>query len=192
MFGRQYATAVGLVLLAAACGGEVGDGAGAGGAASPTGGSGGSSAGSGARPGGFGGAPKGFGGAAGGRAGVGGAFVDPGCPDIPPPPPIVECDPLEQVSSCPEGDGCYPYVDHPFGDACGTEVFGAICRYAGFGQHGDLCGEGTTGCAAGHVCVLGARAGKRCARLCLVGEPNSCPDGLLCEDTDIQGYGVCS
>src|SRR6186713_1682378 len=55
----------------------------------------------------------------------------PNLPDDPPPvtsgcemegeaPVRNECDPFG-VSNCPGGMACYPYVDHPEGDGCGTQ-----------------------------------------------------------------------
>jgi hypothetical protein len=190
MFGWQKGFTLGLLGLAVACGGQAGvEGAGG----NSSGGTAGAPASSsGGRSYGFSGGPSSGGAFMGGQTGSGGTIVDPGCPDIEPPPPIVECDPLQPTTSCPVGEGCYPYVDHPFGDTCGTEVFGAICHATGSGTQGSECGEGTPGCGAGFICVLGARSGKRCAKVCLVNRPNTCTDGLVCEDTDIQGYGVCN
>src|SRR5690349_20740283 len=42
-------------------------------------------------------------------------YVDPGCPDASDTPPsIKECDPFTAVPSCTSGEGCFPFVDHPF------------------------------------------------------------------------------
>lgn len=119
-------------------------------------------------------------------------FIDPGCPELPPVMGIVECEPFAPNTGCLPGYGCYPYVNHPAGNGCGSETFGALCRPAGDGVDGALCGDGTSGCAAGYMCVLGARAGRRCAKMCPVGGPDTCTDGTICEDTDVQGYGVCN
>lgn len=113
------------------------------------------------------------------------------CPNVEPPPAIVECDPFGKGDACSSGYGCYPYVQHPFGEGCDAEVFGALCLPAGTGKQGALCGEGTGDCAPGFVCVIGAHAGKRCAKLCSFAGGNECPPGMICGDTDIKGYGVC-
>ncbi len=39
-------------------------------------------------------------------------FVDPGCPDAPPPPTEYKCDPFNPTA-CKAGEGCYPYVIYP-------------------------------------------------------------------------------
>lgn len=126
-------------------------------------------------------------------AGTAGAYRDPGCPAVPPPPPRQECDPLASTASgCPAGYACYPYVEHPFGRGCGIATFGATCVREGTGVQGDLCGQGTPGCAAGHLCVIGSRSGRRCAQICAPGNTGDCPAGMICGETDIQAYGVCS
>lgn len=139
---------------------------------------------------GVGGAPSTGGGE--GSGGTGGApFVDPGCPDVEPPPPYYECDPLSDDEDCPEGYGCYPFVMHPFGSGCGTQQFGTRCAFAGTGEQGDRCGDSYGSCASGHLCVLGATPGKRCTKLCQLGSDHDCPAGLICGEVDIVGYGVC-
>lgn len=126
-----------------------------------------------------------------GRAGSAGtSVVEPGCPDVEPPPPRIECDPLAPSASCAAGQACYPFVDHPFGKGCDAVTYGAVCVQAGSGQQGALCGNGTDGCAAGHLCVVGASSGRRCARLCTF-TAGQCPAGMICLDTDVSGYGVC-
>jgi hypothetical protein len=127
-----------------------------------------------------------------GGSGAGGEYVDPGCPQLEPPPPLVECHPFEAESRCPAGDACFPYVEHPFGRGCGVATYGAICIREGNGVQGDVCGQGTSGCAARHLCVVGAHSGRRCARLCVLDGPNECPPGMICGETDVQGYGVCN
>jgi hypothetical protein len=174
----------------AACGGSVESGSSSGGTAAASGGagSGGVSVGpvAGAPTGGTSHSGKSAGGASGGVP-----FVDPACPTIPPPPPIVECDPLSPVSQCASGFGCYPYVQHPFGEGCDAETFGALCLRAGSGTQGALCSDGQSDCAAGYICVIGAHAGARCAKLCAFAFADECPLGTICGDTDIRGYGVC-
>jgi hypothetical protein len=192
MFGWRFCFGLSCLALVAACGGEAGYDPRAGTGAA---GAGGASA--------VAGAPS-SGGAAGtsatGVTSAGGRatppdelpFVDPGCPNEPAPPGIVECDPLAATSGCLPGEACYPYVDHPFGKGCDAESFGALCQPAGSGTDGSLCGDGSEGCANGYVCVIGARAGRRCAKLCRIDQVDLCSNGTICEDTDVQGYGVCN
>lgn len=119
-------------------------------------------------------------------------YVDPGCPDVGAPVRVDECDAFSVSSGCPEGLGCYPYVNHPYGDGCGAQTFGTECRPAGTGQQGDACGGNQEGCASGYVCVVGSQPGKHCVQLCPVGVANTCPSGLICGDLDVEGFGVCS
>lgn len=192
MYGWRFASSIGLLALAAACGGKAGNDDG--GASNPTGGAGGTPAGTGGRVGSggrstTGGSPSS---GAGGQITSGGTpFVDPGCPDVEPPPAIKECDPLEVVTTCPVGTGCYPYVDHPFGQGCGTQTYGALCLETGSGTQGAACGDGTDGCAPSFICVVGAHPGRHCAKLCTFDGPSNCPPGMICGDVDIDGYGVC-
>jgi hypothetical protein len=203
MFGSRTAFGVGcctLVLAAAfGCGGTVvhnggGEdtaGAGSGGAPIDRAGSsgGGSRAGSAGKP--------SVGGTAGttAQAGSGGSRepdpVDSGCPMVELPPPDLQCDPFTP-GSCGAGSGCYPFVEHPEGSGCDQQHYGTACAPAGLGTQGALCG-GDTGdwCAPGFVCVVGQRAGKRCAQLCEPGGSNQCVGGLLCGDLDVAGFGVC-
>jgi len=119
-------------------------------------------------------------------------YVDPGCPDVGAPVEINECDPFATISGCPLGQGCFPFVDHPFGAGCDAQSFGTTCRPAGTGQQGDTCGNGVDGCASGFVCVVGSQPGKHCVQLCPVGSQKACPAGMICGDLDVEGYGVCS
>jgi hypothetical protein len=151
-----------------------------------------------------GGSPGGGSSSLGGSAGAGGSQVQPGggagiepepidtgCKPEELPPPSIECDPFGP-NTCGDGRGCYPFVDHPEGRGCDAQVYGTICRSAGFGFQGALCGEDSSdGCAPGHVCVVGQRAGKRCAKLCELGVSGQCSNGLICGDLDVAGYGVC-
>jgi hypothetical protein len=193
MYGWRFALGTGLLALAAACGGKAGQddtpvdpiaGAGAGGVSPGTGGR----VGSGGRV------------SSGGSFSSGGSpqpttggtpFVDPGCPNVEPPPAIKECDPLAAVPTCPAGSGCYPFVDHPFGQGCGAQTYGALCLEAGTGSQGAACGDGTDGCAPSFICVVGALPGRHCAKLCTFDGQNDCPIGMICGDVDIDGYGVC-
>ena len=117
--------------------------------------------------------------------------IDTGCTAAELPPPLLECDPFD-LTSCGAGAGCYPFVDHPEGSGCDQQRYGTICLQAGQGAQGDMCGaEVGQGCGPGLVCVVGQRAGKRCAALCELGAPNTCKGGLICGDLDVAGFGVC-
>lgn len=118
-------------------------------------------------------------------------YEDPGCPDMEPPPPEFECDPLAPTDQCDTGLACYPWVDRPFGDGCGFEVFGSSCLPPGPGTQGDRCGDEFEWCAGGHICVVGGSAGARCAALCDPTGADTCPNGLLCGLVDVEGFGVC-
>jgi hypothetical protein len=192
MFGRRTAIGVGCCVLVLGCGGTVTHGADDGDAGSSAAG------GRGGRPSDGGGAPgragtAGVGGSAG--SGSGGLAepppIDAGCPTEALPPPDITCDPFA-LDACGPGFGCHPYVDHPAGSGCDAQVYGTQCVPAGSGVQGSLCGDAAgNSCAAGFVCVVGQRAGKRCAALCKLGEPNQCSGGLLCSDLDVSGFGVC-
>jgi hypothetical protein len=126
----------------------------------------------------------------GGNQSTGGEpYVDPECPDEEPPEPSVECDPLDPFKDCPEGYGCYPYLEYPFGEGCGHAMFGSVCIPAGEGEQGDFCDDSY--CAPGYMCVVGATGGKRCGQICEPIRDYMCEPGLICGETDIQGYGVC-
>jgi hypothetical protein len=126
-------------------------------------------------------------------AGTGGEepYIEPDCPDEPAPPSYRECDPLNPLADCPEGEGCYPYLEYPYGEGCGQPAFGAICAYASEGEQGDFCGDDGNYCSPGYLCVVGATGGKRCGQICEPVADHGCPDGLVCGETDVQGYGVC-
>jgi hypothetical protein len=192
MFGWRFVLGSALVGLVA-CGGQADEGQGgdpgSSGASGASGGAGVIGA-TGGRTSNSGGASVGGTGQAGQSSG-GSTFVDPGCPDIEPPPPIKECDPLGSDLQCPFGTGCYPYVDHPFGSGCGTQTYGARCALAGSGTQGAACGDGNDYCAPSFVCVVGAHPGRHCAKLCTFDGLSDCPPGLFCDDVDIEGYGVC-
>jgi hypothetical protein len=120
------------------------------------------------------------------------AYVDPGCPNTPAPEGVAECDIFATPSGCPAGTGCYPDLVHPYGDGCDQQTLNFVCRVAGTGVEGDLCGAGTDGCAPGFTCIVGAESGKRCLRICNPGKGLSCDPGAICGDTDARGIGVCS
>lgn len=192
-----------LFWVAASCGGNVeqtwyGPGPGSGGSSASGGRGGGGALFDGGAGKGGGTAGKGGAGPSAGGTGVVDAgfdhYVDPGCPDAAAPPGIVECDPLAPISGCAPGYGCYPYVEHPFGSGCGQQTYGALCLSPGIGQQGAPCSSDSPigdHCAPGYVCVIGILPGKRCAKLCPLGTPDVCPDGMICGDLDIEGYGVC-
>jgi len=119
-------------------------------------------------------------------------YVDPGCPDVGAPVHINECDPFASTPTCPDGQGCFPFVDHPNGVGCDAQSFGTVCRPSGTGRQGDICGSAEQSCAAGFVCVVGSQPGKHCVQLCPVGEQSGCPAGMICGELDVEGYGVCS
>ncbi|HET9955070.1 MAG TPA: hypothetical protein VFQ61_11225, partial [Polyangiaceae bacterium] len=135
-------------------------------------------------------------GSGGAGASSGGAvttYIEPACPDVPASPPAFECDPLsaDDALQCDEGFACYPYVTHPFGDGCGTQLVGSMCMGIGSGEQGDNCG-GSLGCAPGFICVVGSHPGRRCAQLCRLDGTANCPAGLICSETDVEPFGVCS
>lgn len=114
-------------------------------------------------------------------------YVDPGCPDAAPPPVTEECDLFAKPTTCPGGEGCYPFVQYPSGP-CQQEQYGTVCRAVGSGHQGDPCGGGD--CAAGFVCVV-TGAGNQCVQLCHLGSSKDCPSGLVCVPIDSDGYGGC-
>ncbi|MFO0555836.1 MAG: hypothetical protein U0271_46090 [Polyangiaceae bacterium] len=116
-------------------------------------------------------------------------YVDPGCKDTPPPIEDFQCDPDHQGNGdCFDGEACYIYVDNPE-DPCGQEIYGSVCLAAGPGQQGDPC-SGAQDCGAGLVCVV-TGSGTQCVVMCSLDGPNNCPDGLICEAIDVEGFGGC-
>lgn len=198
MFGCRTAIGVGSYALAfgfaVACGGSVvhNDGAGAG----ADRGSGAGSSGAGAHASAGNPGRSGSGGGAGLDSTPDAGLVDPqpvetGCTSAELPPPELACDPFVS-GQCGDGAGCYPFVDHPEGSGCDQQRYGTVCLPAGHGTQGQLCGgDASDWCASGFVCVVGQRAGKRCAQLCKLGSPNTCSGGLICGDLDVAGFGVC-
>ncbi len=128
-------------------------------------------------------------------AGVGGTlpYEEIECPDdVLPPPTLHECDPFDSEAECYEFEACLPYIIYPDNlDGCGVPGYGEMCVSAGIGQQGALCSDFGTGCSAGFMCVVGAAGGERCAQICVPGQANACPPGLICGETDVLGYGVC-
>jgi hypothetical protein len=136
-----------------------------------------------------GGPGVGAGGSGSGSADAGDNYVDPGCPDAGKKQTMFECDPYNQNNgNCPPGEGCYIFSIPPQ-TTCGEEVYGAQCSPQGTGTQGDPCGN-AGGCAAGFTCVV-TGAGTQCIRLCELQGGMGCPDGLVCEPIDVQGFGGC-
>jgi hypothetical protein len=115
-------------------------------------------------------------------------YVDPGCPDAPAPVFDYQCDPLAPAGECPEGEGCYPYVEYPW-EPCGAEIYGSMCLAVGTGTQGEGC-YGTQECAAGFVCVVSG-SGNQCVKICSLTDPSTCTDGQVCEPLDVAGLGGC-
>ncbi len=113
-------------------------------------------------------------------------YVDPGCPDKPPPKGEFSCDPYKQ--NCKKGEACHIFVDYPK-EPCGQEIYGSFCGPAGPGMQGDACGGGAA-CAAGFVCVI-TGSGTQCVKLCTLMGKSGCPDGYVCEPIDVKGFGGC-
>jgi hypothetical protein len=185
--------------IVAACGGSV-SGETSGDSGSGAAGSGGSLVGGSGGSGGIGGTGGGTGGIggkldAGSDAGSGGTggYIDPGCPDAQAPPPEFECDPLGP-NTCPPGQACFPFIIYP-SKPCDFEVYGASCGAAGVAQQGDPCGQTSPGsvslCAPGLSCFI-TGMGTECLELCETSGPSTCPPGLLCQSTDVEGIGACN
>jgi hypothetical protein len=144
------------------------------------------------------GAAGGNGGTAAGGTGNGGLdggadafdeYVDPGCPDAGPPIELFDCDPYDQYNGdCGPGEGCYIYVEYPT-EACGQEIYGAVCVPAGTGEQGDPC-DGPQGCAPGFACVVSG-SGIQCVQLCSLSGNDGCPPGFVCDPIDVEGFGGC-
>jgi hypothetical protein len=113
-------------------------------------------------------------------------YVDPLCPDAPPPPTRYACDPLGTPTGCRAGEGCFPWVQYPT-IPCEYEVYGATCMTPGSGTQGTPC---SGSCATGFICVVSG-AGNVCTRMCKLGVIGACPEGLVCESTDVPGIGAC-
>ena len=132
----------------------------------------------------------------GGGGGGGGAsfdaqpdYVDPGCPDAGPPIMMLDCNPYDPSGGdCPPGQGCYIFSDPPQ-TVCGQETYGAACAPEGSGTQGAPCG-GSQQCSGGFTCVV-TGSGNQCCLLCELQGSMGCPDGLVCEPIDVQGFGGC-
>jgi hypothetical protein len=116
-------------------------------------------------------------------------YTDPGCPDAGMPKKHFDCDPYNQFNGdCPDGQGCYITITYPT-MPCGQETYGAICAPVGQGGQGVPCGSATD-CGAGFVCVVSG-SGDQCVQLCHLDGPSGCPEGLVCEPIDVEGFGGC-
>jgi hypothetical protein len=118
-------------------------------------------------------------------------YEDPGCPDAGPPLQQFECDPFKQNNGdCGPGNGCYITVTYPT-EQCGQETYGSVCLPEGPGGQDDPC-NGAQDCKAGFACVVAGIGQPQCIRLChLTGPSSDCPQGLLCEPIDVEGFGGC-
>lgn len=120
-------------------------------------------------------------------------FGLPDCADveIPPEPPVIECDALAEPASsgCGLHAACTPYVINAPVD-CGQPSYGTACFPAGTGQQGSACGS-TFGCRPGFMCVVSG-AGRQCTKICEPESIGSCEDGLVCLPIDnLPGFGGC-
>ncbi len=177
---RSFLGLLGLAFLAAASSGASAAGCGQTVVVAPRDGSGGNDVGAG-----------GAGGAGGGANASDAApdYVDPGCPDAGPPGTAFMCDAFNQNNGdCPPGDACYIFTQNPQ-TPCGQEVYGSSCSPAGNGTQGDPC-QGAQDCAAGLSCVVSG-SGNQCVVLCELQGSSTCPEGLVCEPIDVQGFGGC-
>jgi hypothetical protein len=117
-------------------------------------------------------------------------YVDPGCPDAGPAVMMFTCDPYNQHNGdCPGNEGCYIFSNPPQ-TLCGKTVYGSECAPQGPGKQGAPCGNGPTECSAGFACVI-TGSGDQCVLLCELQGGAGCPDGLVCEPIDVQGFGGC-
>ena len=116
-------------------------------------------------------------------------YTDPGCPDAGMPKKHDECDPYNQFNGdCPADEGCYITITYP-SMPCGQETYGTVCSSVGQGGQGTPC-EGPNDCGAGFVCVVSG-SGNQCVELCHLDGPTGCPEGLVCEPIDVEGFGGC-
>jgi hypothetical protein len=118
----------------------------------------------------------------------GNTYVEPPCPDPPPPRTSFECDVARQTG-CQDGEACYPYVRYPSG-YCQPEEYGSVCAPAGEKTQGEVCSSALE-CAGGYICVI-TGAGTSCAKYCDLGRVGACPEGYVCEPLDVSGMGVCN
>lgn len=118
-------------------------------------------------------------------------YKDPVCPLLPKPLPDFLCDPI-QGTGCESGMACYPYLIYAAdASGCGQELSGTNCAAEGKIPAGEECGTELGRCAPGTMCVIGNRPGKRCVPMCSLQGQNTCKNGLVCVETDVEGVGVC-
>ncbi|HVY44306.1 MAG TPA: hypothetical protein VHB21_00445 [Minicystis sp.] len=116
-------------------------------------------------------------------------YTDPGCPDAGMPKKDFKCNPYQQGNGdCPPGEGCYIAVQYP-SMPCGQETYASFCGAIGPGVQGSPCG-GPNDCGAGFVCVVSG-SGDQCVQLCHLEGQDDCPEGLVCEPIDVEGFGGC-
>jgi hypothetical protein len=113
---------------------------------------------------------------------------EPICKNQPPPIENFECDPYNQPGDCLPTEACYIYVNYPT-EPCGQEEYGSFCYPQGSGGQGASC-SGAFDCLAGHVCVI-TGSGTQCVQLCNLFGEDGCPQGLVCEAIDVEGFGGC-
>src|SRR4051794_5729045 len=117
-------------------------------------------------------------------------YVDPGCPDTGPPIQDFSCDPFAQHNGdCGPGNGCYITVDYPR-EPCGQETYGSVCIPSGDGGQNAPCNSAQD-CKSGFSCVVAGVGAPECVQLCHLNGPSGCPQGLLCEEIDVEGFGGC-
>jgi hypothetical protein len=118
----------------------------------------------------------------------GNGYVDPHCGDTGGPRIVNECDIKNPITSCTNGEGCYP-VAIPPNAPCESEIYGTSCLPAGVGTQGAPC-TGKTNCSPGYVCLI-TGSDTQCARLCDLNTKGSCPTGYVCGPIDVTGFAAC-
>ncbi|HEY3592279.1 MAG TPA: hypothetical protein VGL13_00335 [Polyangiaceae bacterium] len=113
-------------------------------------------------------------------------FHEDACPDAPPDPSTLECDPFTQLQ-CPPGQACYP-VPPQAQDVCHPGSYSTRCVFAGSGTQGTPCSDGSQ-CSGGFICVK-TSSGDECAKLCRIDQPQSCASGRVCRLVDVTGSGI--
>jgi hypothetical protein len=99
------------------------------------------------------------------------------------------CDPFNPTVGCPDGQACYPWIEYPSG-VCGHEIYHADCQMVGTTPIDGFCNNGIE-CAPGLTCFV-TGSGNRCLQLCRIdGSPPQCPNGRVCEPTDLPDFGAC-
>jgi hypothetical protein len=113
-------------------------------------------------------------------------YREDACPDAPPVPPVLQCDPFQQ-STCPLNLGCYPIPPRASGQ-CQPGRYSTMCLPTGPRTQGDPCSDGTD-CAGGFICVKSGQ-GDQCVKLCRTTEFGGCDDGRVCREVDVSGSGL--